>query len=360
RGIVIGADHKPAADSWVTARMERDKPKGLPEGMEDRLDWFTATEPVLTNAEGRFTIDKLKKGKYALVADGPRGSSRGEKKGVMTGDSATIQLASLGTLTVTVTQADKPVTKYDVSCDGPAGDVDRHVEAATGEYQLEHLAPGDYKCTVRADAGTSEGKVTVPTGEAKLALKIATWGSLSGVVVSVLTGKPVPGLSVVATGIGDQRGMLEAIAGHAPKTDPTGRFVVERVAAGKGTVMFMPKDGGFTNMESHPYEAKEGQRVDLGTIKIVPPRSGDAGTFGLSTEPDGDSLKVTAVKEGGPAALAGVVVGDKITAVAQQSVKTLTPPLAQKLIASGAIGVGETVSLALERGQTVTLTSIKW
>jgi C-terminal processing protease CtpA/Prc len=114
-------------------------------------------------------------------------------------------------------------------------------------------------------------------------------------------------------------------------------------------------------MDMHEYDAKPGQRVDMGTIKIVPPRTGDAGTFGMATEIDELTLQVTSVKEGGPAALAGVKVDDKITAIEGHPLAYFGGPMsAQKLIASGAIGVGQTVSITLERGQTIALTSVKW
>lgn len=359
RGVVIGADNKPAADSWVTARMEVEKPEGMRD-MPDRFSFIGESEPVLTNAEGRFTIDKLKKGKYTLVAEGPRGISRGEKAGVNTGDSATIQLASLGTLTITVTQQGKPVAAYDVSCDGKNGDVERHVASADGSYAFDHLAPGDYTCKVRAETGTAEGKVAVPAGDATLALALASWGSLTGVVVSVLTGKPVPDLSTVASPESNPRAMLDAIAGQGAKTDATGRFVVEKVPAGKGRLLLIPKAGGFANMDSHEYTAKEAERVDLGTIKIVPPRVGDAATFGLSTDVEGDVLKVTSVKDGGPAAIAGVQVGDTITALEGQPIKQLSAPIAAKLLESGSAGVGQTIRITLERGPTIPVTAIKW
>lgn len=359
RGQVVGADRKPVADAWVTARRELDTPTGLPDKVASQLSFLGDSEPVLTNERGQFTIGKLRKGSYTLVAEGPRGSSRGEKHGVKSGDGATIELASLGTLIVAVTQGGKPVTGYDVSCASPAGDIERHASAADGTYKLGPLAPGDYTCHVRAASGFAEGKVSVPPGEAKLALSLGAWGSLTGTVVSVLTGKPVPGLAVVADSAGTD-GFVEVFAGRAPKTDANGRFTVERVAPGKGALMLMPPDGGMSSMESHDYTAKAGERVDLGRIEIVPPRVGDAGTFGLATEADGELLKVTSVKDGGPAAQAGIVVGDKITALAGQPVKALTPTLAQKLIASGSIGVGQTVTVTLERGTTVELTSIKW
>ncbi|HEY5925706.1 MAG TPA: carboxypeptidase regulatory-like domain-containing protein [Kofleriaceae bacterium] len=360
RGVVMGTDGKPAADSWVTASMEYELPKGMPDEFAGRFGMFFQTEPVLTNADGRFTITKLKKGKYTLVAEGPRGNSRGEKKSVNTGDSTTIQLTSLGTLEVTVTQASKPVTKYDLSCESRAGEVERHAESPDGTYKLDHLAPAEYKCTASADGGTAEGKATVPAGDAKLALTIVPWSSLTGVVVSVLTGKPVPGLAAVASGIGNEKGMLDAITGRAATTDATGRFVVEKVAAGKGRLMFVPKDQGFSSMESHEYEAKEGQRVDMGTIKIVPPRTGEAGTFGLTTEIESELLKVTNVKEGGPAAIAGVQAGDVITALEGQAIKDLKPMTAQKLLASGTPSVGQSIRVTLQRGPTIAVTAIKW
>lgn len=360
RGQVMGPDHKPAADAWVTARREEKLPEGVPANMVSRFGWLSDSEPALTNADGQFVIRKLRKGTYTLVADGPRGASHGEKTGVETGDSATVQLASLGTIALAVTQGGKPVPQYDVTCDGPSGEVTRRAVAQDGTYKLDHLAPGDYACRVRADAGTAEGKVSVPAGEAKLALVIEPWGSLTGTVVSVLTGKPVPELTVVVNSDDNAGGFVDAITGRAPKTDAAGRFVLERVAAGKGRVMFVSPTNSMANLESREYTARAGERVDLGTIKIVPPRNGDAGTFGMATEPDGDALKVTSVSDGGPAAGAGVQVGDRITALAGQPVKTLTPEIAQKLIASGAIGVGQTVTLTLERGAEVTLTSVKW
>lgn len=360
RGQVIGADGKPAADAWVTARRALERPEGMPEAIVSEISWLADSEPVLTGEDGRFVITKLKKGNYTLVAEGPRGGSRGEKKDVKVGDNVTIPLASLGTLAVTVTQGGAPVTSYDVTCRGPAASIDRHAATTDGTYTLERLAPGDYTCRVRAEGGTAEGKVAVPPGEAKLPLALAAWGSLTGTVVSILTGKPVPGLAVVTNSEDNAGGIMDAIVGRAPKTGAEGRFVLDKVAAGKGRVLFVAPDNSMSSLESHEYTARAGERVDLGIIKIVPPRTGEAGTYGLATEPDGDTLKVTSVKEGGPAAAAGIVAGDKITALEGQAVKALTPALAQKLIASGAVGVGQSVKVTLERGSTVVLTAVKW
>ena len=357
RGVVIGADGKPASDAWVTAYREREKLPDMPEEMQTR--WGRSqSEPVLSGGDGKFTITKLRAGKYTLVAEGPRGASRGEKAGVNVGDTTQIQLASLGTLVVTVTQRGAPATSYDLSCDSKAHDVERHSDAADGVYKLENLPPGEYKCKVTADAGTGEGEVTVPTTEAKLAIPLKLYGTLTGTVVSVLTAKPIPDLDVIVTNESG-RGFIEAMTGKGVKTGPDGKFTVQRVPAGKGKLTFAGKSG-FSNMETSDYVAKEGEKVDLGTIKIIPPRTTEAGTYGFTLEAKDDVLEVVGVTPGSPAEGAGIVVGDKITAIEMIPVKTIGAPIVQKLLSSGTVGVGQTVRLSLEKGSIVSVTSVKW
>lgn len=55
--------------------------------------------PVITNAEGRFSIEKLRRGTYKVVGESAKGSARGQKDGVKTGDTITLQLGRLGTRT---------------------------------------------------------------------------------------------------------------------------------------------------------------------------------------------------------------------------------------------------------------------
>src|SRR5665647_1011997 len=141
---------------------------------------------------------------------------------------------------------------------------------------------------------------------------------------------------------------MAALTGEAPKTDASGRFVIQRVAIGKGKALVMPTEG-FQPLGTRDYTAAEGQPIDLGTIEVVPPRIGDAGTFGIATHVDGDKLLVSSVKDGGPAANAGVQVGDRITAINGRDVAALTLPIASLLLQSGNIGVAQPATLTLER-----------
>lgn len=375
RGVVIGADKKPIADAWVTAERPRPDFKAIKkedvddETLAEARDWSMPSKPVLTGADGRFTIERLRRGTYKLVAVGPRGASRGEATDVKTGSSATITLLSLGTLTGKVTIDGKPVAAYDIECDGAADDVDtKAIEDATGVYRLERLAPGTYECSVTADAGTAKGKVDVPPGEAKLDFALDRWGVITGKVVDVLQKKPVAGVVVIAGasgGFGGAREFENMLRGRSPKTDASGVFTLDRVPAGTGAVTFMGSELSFgDNLATKPYTIASGQRIDLGTIEVVPPRKGDAGTFGFATNIDDKGrLVVSSVKDGGPAAGAGMKEGDVITALSGMTVESLTPLVAQKLLSSGTVGVGIPVMLTIERGGspvTASLVSVKW
>ncbi len=360
RGTVLGPDKEPAADAWVTAHRVREKIEDMPEQFASRR-WGGST-PVLTNGNGQFTISKLQRGAYDLVIEGPRGASHAEKPGVKAGESTTIQLLSLGTLAGRVTLAGAPVTKYKVECKGEDGDRERQVEAKDGAYSLERLAPGSYRCEVDSDAGIASAKVNVVAGPTQHDFTLTRWATLTGVVVSVLDKKPVPGVMVFAGNDFSERRFMAALMGEAPKTDASGRFVIQRVAIGKGKALVMPTEG-FQPLGTRDYTAAEGQPVDLGTIEIVPPRIGDAGTFGIATDVDGDKLLVSSVKEGGPAANAGVQVGDRITAINGRDVAALTLPIASLLLQSGNIGVAQSATLTLDRAGApaqASLVSVKW
>lgn len=361
RGVVIAPDGKPAADAWVTAS----RTVALPEGVPAKYARYYSdrSDPVLTGADGRFTIAELRSGTYTLEVDGPRGASHAAKPDVKPGDNVTVKLLALGSITGKVTAGGAPVTKFDIECDGEKTGK-QHVEAADGGYAVERLPPGAYTCEVTCDIGTGEGHVEVASEPAHLDITLARWATVTGVAVDVVSKQPVAGViaMVSSENKADTQAFGNLMTGKAPTTDPTGRFTVERVAAGKGSVALMPKDS-FTPLGSRAFTAAEGQRVDVGTIEIVKPRTGDAGTFGLGTEIEEDKLMVASVADGGPAQAAGVQVGDRITAIDGRDVATLTLPIARTLLSSGMVGVGDTVMLTLERAGApvqVSVTSAKW
>ena len=363
-GTVVGADGSPAADAWVTAHLV-DAALDDPTMIRARMMAMDMDEqlPALTGADGKFTLSRLRHGSYDLVAEGPRGASRADKKGVKAGDTVTLTLASLGTLTGHVTAGGAPVATFDIECKGTVT-ASRHVTAADGTYTLEHMAPGHYACDATAATGTALGSADVPTGPVTLDLVIVPWASATGIVVSALTGAPLAGLKVFAQGAGNQMtGITAMLTGGGPTTDATGRFVVDQLGAGSGTLLILPASGAFDALATRPLALVAGQRLDLGVLKVVPPREGDAGTLGLGTSVDGGALVVASVKAGGPAEQAGVAVGDKIVTINGAAVSDITAAVAKDALGSGSIGVGQVFALGLDRAGTpvqATVTSVKW
>src|SRR3569623_1952928 len=353
RGNVVGSDGHPAPDAWVSVHPDRGK--DMPFDDWDPED----AAPVLTNADGKFVVDHLRKGTYKLVVDGQRGASRGEKTGVKTGDNVTIELTTLGTLTGHATMRGAPVTVYDLTCKGPVGNIDRRITADDGGYTLEHLAPGSYACSLSADQGTARGTGDVPSGAATLDLALVPWAQVTGTVVSVLTGQPVAGIVAISGGFESGRGMADVLAGKAPTRDAAGRFRIDHVAAGSGSITLVPSTGGFEQLAKKDFTATEGQLVALGAIKVVPPRNGDAGTFGFVTAHSGGKLTVVSVSPGGPADKAGITTADVITQLDGHDVSAIGAE-ASVLLSSGRIAAGDTVTLTLERGTPVQLTAAKW
>jgi len=165
-------------------------------------------------------------------------------------------------------------------------------------------------------------------------------------VVNALTDQPVANIQVIGQGTG-------------AKTGADGRFVLEKVPAGTDEITLLPEQL-FMGADKYPYSAKPGERVDLGHLKIVPPRNGDPGTFGLTLEVRGDAVVVTKVKAGSPAAVAGIAVGDSIAQLDGQLVAAVGLQHAARFLASDNVAVGAVATLNMTSGLRATMTSVKW
>jgi hypothetical protein len=374
RGLVLGVDGKPAADAWVTATYEPiprtpgedeeritvtvgtsggDVESDADAGEEELGGWggVGPQDPVLTGADGRFVVPRLRRGSYQLIAEGATGAERARRVGVKTGDTVTLQLETLGSITGVVTAAGAPVTDYSISCKGPAGAELQRVRAADGAYRFERRPPGKYTCTVTSELGPASGAVTVKGAEVRLDLTIGTWGAILGTVVNVMTGAPMPGLKLAAMNQGGSpEGFQELLTGGGPTTDAAGRFEVGKQPAGKTNLLII--DGGLTGFHivaTREVELGPGERKDLGTIKALAPRVGPAGTLGLTAESRSDKLVVLTVAAGGPAATAGVKAGDTITAIDGHAVAELTLDLARDALDTEHVAAGQVVTLSLAR-----------
>ena len=254
---------------------------------------------MLTGSDGRFTLDHLRRGTYQIVVEGPKGASRAEANNVKIDDDVTITLAALGTMSGKVTANGTPVKSYDLDCrstkstspmsamPGMPETIDQHVTADDGTYTADHIIPGSYDCTITADAGTAKDTIVVSTEPIQHDFTLVAFASVTGIIVDATTNKPMPDVIVFSPQPGNTKSITAMLSGTGPKTDASGRFVLEQQPIGSGHLMMIAAGQRMPLVPTDPkatsYTLTAGQRLDLGKIKVgdmpLPPGLGsDAGT----------------------------------------------------------------------------------
>lgn len=324
-GVVRDADGEPVPDAWVQGR-----PSGTLGLSHDRA------LAAVTDQDGRFTLRDLSPGEYMLDARGPDADAQATVTGVAVGEDVTITLGTFGAIVGRVVQGGAPVTEFRLDLGG--GD-ERRVITADGSFVVERIRPGRASVAVSTEAGSAYAEAEVKAGEtAEVELAIEGWGSVTGTAVSVLDGTRLAGLKVEvesASGVRDaSEQLVSAMTGAgAIVTDDEGRFAVEGVGAGEVTVSLSLGDFASSNWEqlgTKVVQLAAGQRLDLGEIATLPPARvaiGEQGSLGwdLTTSAtfpidpavtsDDKHVWVEWVDPAGPAARAGVRIGDRVTSI---------------------------------------------
>ncbi|HUH02414.1 MAG TPA: carboxypeptidase regulatory-like domain-containing protein, partial [Kofleriaceae bacterium] len=394
-GIVLGPGGAPVADAWVTgfrnesslevgpvAVSSTDDDEDDDEGRARRRRWREGERPVLTDESGHFTITGLRAGAYDLEAEGLKGSARGEVDAVQAGTrDARIRLAALAGISGIVTSLGEPVTNYVIEAEGPTHRRTNVVDKE-GRYRITRLDPGTYSLSVIADQGRGGAKVKVAANQtAEQNLQLIAYGSVRGVVVDAMTNEPIDGMTVFA--FSQQGSDVEGLAmsffsGDGPRTDAEGNFRVGRLGAGKGTFVVMDGDaGGFEMIAQKEFDLGPGQDLDLGEIRghvmasIPKDQRGELGmTLSAATwasrpaqgaakqsaePPTGIDaatvyLWVDTVEEDGPAAAAGIAVGDRVVAIGGIDVAAVGAEMIERMLTPRRIKAGEPLPLVTDRG----------
>ncbi|WP_141617712.1 carboxypeptidase regulatory-like domain-containing protein [Myxococcus sp. AB036A] len=171
------------------------------------------------------------------------------------------------------------------------------------------------KVTVRTEDGrTGEAQVTLrPGGTSDVEVPL-TGGvaSISGRAVWSRGGGPAPGVAV----------FLDKAVGGRPDafTGQDGRFRLSDVRPGIHTVRLLPPEG---RVETRTVKVAEAEATDVGDV-TVSPRRATPGTLGAGFSEDRGHVAFAWLTPDGPAARAGVNVGDRLVAVDGQVVRDST------------------------------------
>jgi hypothetical protein len=226
---------------------------------------FGGVPPVLTGADGRFELRNLRRGTYAVLAEGVKGQARGSVRDVVPDADVTIKLATLTELSGTVSASGAPVGDFTVELEGPARRSQRFL-AAGGHFTMQRIDPGTYDVIVTAAEGTGHAPAIVQAGQrTDVQIALVGHGKIVGRVVDA-GGAPLAGAPVIAvpsTGSGPLSIQLE---GPPDTTGPDGAFAIES-EPGKQMLVVL---GGGGPVVMQPIDVASGATLDLGTITAKP------------------------------------------------------------------------------------------
>jgi len=338
-GRVVAEGGEPVADAFIEATRESDSAAASAGQSRLSARWGNwDRQPVLTDEDGRFVLENLaEQGHYTVYAH-RKGGGEATAEHVAAGSDVELAIEDTAVLAGTVALAGggSPRRFEVIAADATTGVSESDVfEGSGGRWRLESLPPGKYTITVDAAEGNTKTEVELAEGAeiTNIALELTPRVTIVGRLVDGASGEPVPGLKVSASSEGSTMLMFDdedgTKADQPDISDAAGRFVVKDAPSGKVTLMVMApsvmneNEYGWTWISRRvPAEPRE---QDVGDIELVKERVGpgkEKGDLGFklkeaepTIEPEAWRGIVAVVRPGGPAAAAGLAVGDEILTI---------------------------------------------
>ncbi|MBL4685720.1 MAG: carboxypeptidase regulatory-like domain-containing protein, partial [Nannocystaceae bacterium] len=342
-GVVLGPQGEPRSDAWVALRRSPgESGPGRP--------------LLLTGPDGVFSFEHVGAGDHILYVWSADGDAGAQREAVVAGAQVELELRQRGGVRGHITANGTAVTTFHIAS---ARLFDRTFISEDGSFELDRLRTGESTLEITAPEGSLTTSIDVASSApTELSFELEPWARTTGRTVSI-EGEPVAGLSVTVQtfmgnnflrlGGGGFRGTGEGVV-----TDAAGRFSVGRIPVGEVTLAFhrgaTPSTPGSIGVGGVHLALGSGITHDLGDIVVLtsPAVADDSqGTLGLravpSFGPPGEArpptgshtaagLWVARVEPDGPAAVAGVLAGDRIVAIDGRSVAELGAQTAAALL----------------------------
>jgi hypothetical protein len=329
-GTVVDAAGAPVADAFVSsARDHESGVSGTSSVERTRSSSLGEGELVLTSGDGRFTLNRLGPGTYAVRAH-RRGGGEAFAEGVAVGATVKLQIKPTGSIEGTVRSNGSPVLDLVASVHDKKSGFRRSETfyRTDGRFKLDGLPAGRYQVGASADGGNKATTVDLAEGETRTGvdLSLETLVSVTGRLVDQAQ-KPIPRVRVYAYPANADVSSISVGGDDGPAniTDESGKFTVMRIRPGQivlGGFSMAGPSSDFDTFEVARTVAGSGT-VDLGEVRVARPRikrGEPRGKLGVRfvEEPDDDTpandeLKVKEIVPGSPAARSALQVGDVIT-----------------------------------------------
>ena len=283
--------------------------------------WSWGRQPVLTDDDGSFTLDGLPDGTFIVRAN-RKGGGEAVAESVALGDRVELVIASTGTVSGTVHNADAAAPeRFTVTISDKAQgiSVSDSFFRTNGVWRLTEVPAGSYEISANANVGavTLEDPIELGEGEDHDGVDLVLTGRLRvrGRVVDLETGEPVAGISIAIGGVnrmpyyGEDKDRLNV-------SDSDGRFELDDVQVGVIQLYAYPRAGGretkYDGLNKSLTLVAEPAVQDIGELALVPRRldpdqtAGDLGfttaQWDRSTPIEQFVFTVALVRPGGPAA----------------------------------------------------------
>ena len=368
RGTITGsvADETgaPATDAFV--KLQWWSSRALATGGGARmLRWDReGSKPILVQSDGSFRVDNLANGAYAVRAY-RRGGGDAIAEQVAVGDHVQLTIEATGTLSGSVRDGeDRAPQHFTVNVTDTRRGIWRQERffLTHGKWTINHLPAGKFDVSAKTAHGTAERQgIELDAGATVTGLDLVIEGraTISGRVVSLEAGEPLPGFQVVALsrrGGFHASGMQDGNGGNVSRVD--GSFSLEVPAGRVQLFARAPKGSTHRNLIVN-WIAVAGEEHRVPDLRVPRRRlspgqvQGDLGYTLKETDPsrpEDAQREVAFVDPKGPAARAGLRIGDVITQVDGYDV---SGPHASRYTSLIMVPAGRSVRLTVARGETI-------
>lgn len=374
RGAVTDERGQPVGDAWVIASRVSEASGRLASSAarDTRWSWGRDDRPVITGPDGRFAVRELAPGRYAVRAY-RRGGGEAVAEQVEVGATVSLVIRATGSLagTVAVAGGGAPPDELHVAVSDEQTGFSRRERffRTGGAFALHDLPAGTFVVSVDAAGGRGLATVALAIGERKtgLTLVLERKVRVRGRMVELGTTTPVAGMQAIVQpvrGVSTSTFVMSESGDRQHISGDDGRFELADVPTGKSWLVAWPLAwdsspwaGSRTYVE---LDAAAGEVIDVGDVEVLRRRKrtsepdGDLGFTLVQQPPDQDPpltrLEVALVRPQGPAARAGLAVGDVIVSVDGHDVRGAHSSRARPL---WNVLEGTEVTLGLARGASV-------
>jgi RNA polymerase sigma factor (sigma-70 family) len=318
-GKVVDGDGAPVPDVRVLAEM-------IAGTQPPRFAGWLQHPAATTDVDGRFSIDDLLAGTYALRARSASGVDATLAGVPAGGAGVTLVVPTPGAIEVTTVGFKTAPQVTAIRSDRIGAHVPTFGTGRGTQYAFRDLAPGRYVVSALSGAEAATAVADVASGRtSRVTLASGGSGVVAGRVRDFRSGRPVEGMTCHAI---PRRG-LEAVPApprEGARTDARGAFLLDAAAAGEIAIWC---DGLWRSYANglRLLTLQASQRVDLDVPVVAWSDEPGITLGGLGADFDFRVLvpRLVAVAPGGPAATAGFRDGDVVVEVDGSAVTELSP-----------------------------------